>query len=112
MTGQDSSLQSSRAKFSMRWCLPPSLSLTTQLTLRLILVCLLSSVFTGNGYIEGKELENFFQELEKARKGSGMVRLHSTPTFGFSVVLVARLENGLSHDASSQKTWGLSGLDA
>lgn len=29
--------------------------------------------FTGNGYIEGKELENFFQELEKARKGSGMV---------------------------------------
>uniref|UniRef100_A0A452F8K8 Calretinin n=1 Tax=Capra hircus TaxID=9925 RepID=A0A452F8K8_CAPHI len=27
----------------------------------------------GNGYIEGKELENFFQELEKARKGSGMV---------------------------------------
>ncbi|VCX38693.1 unnamed protein product [Gulo gulo] len=27
----------------------------------------------GNGYIEGKELENFFQELEKARKGSGMM---------------------------------------
>ncbi|KAM6224893.1 calretinin isoform 3-T3 [Rhynchocyon petersi] len=27
----------------------------------------------GNGYIEGKELENFFQELEKARKGSGML---------------------------------------
>uniref|UniRef100_F7GCI5 Calbindin 2 n=1 Tax=Monodelphis domestica TaxID=13616 RepID=F7GCI5_MONDO len=26
----------------------------------------------GNGYIEGKELENFFQELEKARKGAGM----------------------------------------
>ncbi|KFV05932.1 Calretinin, partial [Pterocles gutturalis] len=23
----------------------------------------------GNGYIEGKELENFFQELESARKG-------------------------------------------
>ncbi|KAM9191685.1 calretinin isoform 3-T3 [Trichechus inunguis] len=27
----------------------------------------------GNGYIEGKELENFFQELEKARKVSGML---------------------------------------
>nr|KAF6406248.1 calbindin 2 [Molossus molossus] len=27
----------------------------------------------GNGYIEGKELENFFQELEKARKGSGVM---------------------------------------
>uniref|UniRef100_A0A2K5KDV9 EF-hand domain-containing protein n=1 Tax=Colobus angolensis palliatus TaxID=336983 RepID=A0A2K5KDV9_COLAP len=27
----------------------------------------------GNGYIEGKELENFFQELEKARRGSGMM---------------------------------------
>uniref|UniRef100_A0A8C5WF12 Calbindin 2 n=1 Tax=Leptobrachium leishanense TaxID=445787 RepID=A0A8C5WF12_9ANUR len=28
----------------------------------------------GNGYIEGKELENFFQELEAARKGAGVVR--------------------------------------
>ncbi|KFQ48401.1 Calretinin, partial [Nestor notabilis] len=26
----------------------------------------------GNGYIEGKELENFFQELESARKGAGL----------------------------------------
>ncbi|XP_008943676.1 PREDICTED: calretinin, partial [Merops nubicus] len=26
----------------------------------------------GNGYIEGKELENFFQELESARKGAGV----------------------------------------
>ncbi|XP_069510797.1 calretinin [Ambystoma mexicanum] len=26
----------------------------------------------GNGYIEGKELENFFQELEAARKGAGV----------------------------------------
>uniref|UniRef100_A0A8C6JYK3 Uncharacterized protein n=1 Tax=Melopsittacus undulatus TaxID=13146 RepID=A0A8C6JYK3_MELUD len=26
----------------------------------------------GNGYIEGKELENFFQELEGARKGVGV----------------------------------------
>uniref|UniRef100_A0A8C9RK68 Calbindin 2b n=1 Tax=Scleropages formosus TaxID=113540 RepID=A0A8C9RK68_SCLFO len=25
----------------------------------------------GNGYIEGKELENFFQELEMARRGAG-----------------------------------------
>ncbi|XP_030894074.1 calretinin [Leptonychotes weddellii] len=34
----------------------------------------------GNGYIEGKELENFFQELEKARKGSGM--MSKTDNFG------------------------------
>ncbi|NXQ76520.1 CALB2 protein, partial [Quiscalus mexicanus] len=27
---------------------------------------------TGNGYIEGKELEHFFQELESARKGAGV----------------------------------------
>ncbi|XP_072728869.1 calretinin isoform X2 [Ciconia boyciana] len=27
----------------------------------------------GNGYIEGKELENFFQELESARKGAGVL---------------------------------------
>ncbi|XP_030060780.1 calretinin [Microcaecilia unicolor] len=26
----------------------------------------------GNGYIEGKELENFFRELEAARKGAGV----------------------------------------
>ncbi|XP_062997031.1 calretinin [Elgaria multicarinata webbii] len=26
----------------------------------------------GNGYIEGKELENFFRELESARKGAGV----------------------------------------
>ncbi|NXK19709.1 CALB2 protein, partial [Arenaria interpres] len=26
----------------------------------------------GNGYIEGKELENFLQELESARKGAGV----------------------------------------
>ncbi|XP_033896396.1 calretinin-like isoform X1 [Acipenser ruthenus] len=26
----------------------------------------------GNGYIEGKELENFFTELEKARRGAGV----------------------------------------
>jgi hypothetical protein len=28
----------------------------------------------GNGYIEGKELENFFRELEIARRGAGVVR--------------------------------------
>uniref|UniRef100_A0A3B4GCT2 Calbindin 2 n=1 Tax=Pundamilia nyererei TaxID=303518 RepID=A0A3B4GCT2_9CICH len=28
----------------------------------------------GNGYIEGKELENFFSELENARRGAGMVK--------------------------------------
>uniref|UniRef100_A0AAY4EXJ6 EF-hand domain-containing protein n=1 Tax=Denticeps clupeoides TaxID=299321 RepID=A0AAY4EXJ6_9TELE len=27
----------------------------------------------GNGYIEGKELENFFRELEVARRGAGVV---------------------------------------
>uniref|UniRef100_A0A803XM06 EF-hand domain-containing protein n=1 Tax=Meleagris gallopavo TaxID=9103 RepID=A0A803XM06_MELGA len=32
----------------------------------------LSSSSPGNGYIEGKELENFFQELESARKGTGV----------------------------------------
>lgn len=33
----------------------------------------------GNGYIEGKELENFFRELETARKGAGMDP--TNPTF-------------------------------
>ncbi|KAK1891211.1 Calretinin [Dissostichus eleginoides] len=28
----------------------------------------------GNGFIEGKELENFFKELETARRGAGVVR--------------------------------------
>lgn len=28
---------------------------------------------TGNGYIEGKELENFITQLEIARKGAGVV---------------------------------------
>ncbi|XP_051057518.1 calretinin isoform X2 [Phodopus roborovskii] len=38
----------------------------------------------GNGYIEGKELENFFQELEKARKGSGMAwRKYDTDRSGY-----------------------------
>uniref|UniRef100_A0A8B9KU13 Calbindin 2a n=1 Tax=Astyanax mexicanus TaxID=7994 RepID=A0A8B9KU13_ASTMX len=34
-----------------------------------VLVCI---SFTGNGYIEGKELENFFRELEVARRGAGV----------------------------------------
>uniref|UniRef100_A0A669DQA0 Calbindin 2a n=2 Tax=Oreochromis TaxID=8139 RepID=A0A669DQA0_ORENI len=33
----------------------------------------------GNGYIEGKELENFFKELEMARRGAGVDP--SNPTF-------------------------------
>ncbi|XP_051916971.1 calbindin 2a isoform X2 [Hippocampus zosterae] len=33
----------------------------------------------GNGYIEGKELENFFRELETARRGAGVDP--SNPTF-------------------------------
>ena len=37
------------------------------------------AIVAGNGYIEGKELENFFQELEKARKGSGMVSPAPSP---------------------------------
>ncbi|CAG5855297.1 unnamed protein product [Menidia menidia] len=31
----------------------------------------------GNGYIEGKELENFFTELETARRGAGMDPSHA-----------------------------------
>ncbi|KAK2854084.1 hypothetical protein Q5P01_006745 [Channa striata] len=31
----------------------------------------------GNGFIEGKELENFFQELERARQGAGMDPSHA-----------------------------------
>ncbi|XP_015223866.1 calbindin 2a isoform X1 [Lepisosteus oculatus] len=34
----------------------------------------------GNGYIEGKELENFFKELENARRGAGM----DSPNASFS----------------------------
>ncbi|CAL8262322.1 unnamed protein product [Merluccius merluccius] len=33
----------------------------------------------GNGYIEGKELENFFKELEEARRGAGVDP--TNPTF-------------------------------
>uniref|UniRef100_A0A8C5Q7C7 Calbindin 2 n=1 Tax=Leptobrachium leishanense TaxID=445787 RepID=A0A8C5Q7C7_9ANUR len=36
----------------------------------------------GNGYIEGKELENFFQELEAARKGAGVVSEGASVNFG------------------------------
>lgn len=32
----------------------------------------------GNGYIEGKELENFFRELETARRGAGVDPSHAT----------------------------------
>uniref|UniRef100_A0A4W5M4K3 Calbindin 2 n=1 Tax=Hucho hucho TaxID=62062 RepID=A0A4W5M4K3_9TELE len=32
---------------------------------------------TGNGYIEGKELENFFQQLETARRGAGVDPTHA-----------------------------------
>lgn len=40
------------------------------------------SAFSGNGYIEGKELENFFRELEMARKGAGVV----SPRIRFSAL--------------------------
>lgn len=46
---------------------------TTRFALKPIAFPFFLPVSAGNGYIEGKELENFFQELEKARKGSGMV---------------------------------------
>uniref|UniRef100_A0A3P8UBM3 Calbindin 2a n=1 Tax=Amphiprion percula TaxID=161767 RepID=A0A3P8UBM3_AMPPE len=35
----------------------------------------------GNGYIEGKELENFFRELEMARRGAGVVSLEKMKEF-------------------------------
>ncbi|KAG2469940.1 CALB2 protein, partial [Polypterus senegalus] len=38
----------------------------------------------GNGYIEGKELENFFRELEKARRGAGVAwRRYDTDRSGY-----------------------------
>lgn len=85
---------------------------TSYSALRLTLLFSLFSIVTGNGYIEGKELENFFQELEKARKGSGMVSLCSTPMFGiFCHLDLSRLENILSQDASrhlgSLQSWQL-----
>lgn len=30
-------------------------------------------VFTGSGYLEGKELQNLIQELQQARKKAGLV---------------------------------------
>lgn len=32
--------------------------------------------FSGNGYIEGKELQNFIKELQQARKQAGLVSLN------------------------------------
>uniref|UniRef100_A0A672SG55 EF-hand domain-containing protein n=1 Tax=Sinocyclocheilus grahami TaxID=75366 RepID=A0A672SG55_SINGR len=37
----------------------------------------------GNGYIEGKELENFFSQLEIARRGAGAWRKYDTDRSGF-----------------------------
>uniref|UniRef100_A0AAQ4QGS4 EF-hand domain-containing protein n=1 Tax=Gasterosteus aculeatus aculeatus TaxID=481459 RepID=A0AAQ4QGS4_GASAC len=38
----------------------------------------------GNGYIEGKELENFFKELETARRGAGQAwRRYDTDRSGY-----------------------------
>ncbi|CAJ0940952.1 unnamed protein product, partial [Ranitomeya imitator] len=42
-----------------------SLSSQTSVIFRFVLL-------SGNGYIEGKELESFFQELEAARRGAGV----------------------------------------
>lgn len=32
----------------------------------------------GNGYIEGKELDNFFSQLEIARRGAGVVSVQAS----------------------------------
>lgn len=53
-----------------------------------------SVCLSGNGYIEGKELENFFRELEIARRGagvvsSGMVKLNTvmhTDHLGYTIL--------------------------
>lgn len=45
---------------------PPTVNLTI-CSLEIHLLCFFFAIFSGNGYIEGKELENF-QELEKARE--------------------------------------------
>uniref|UniRef100_A0A8C1ABW5 Calbindin 2a n=1 Tax=Cyprinus carpio carpio TaxID=630221 RepID=A0A8C1ABW5_CYPCA len=37
----------------------------------------------GNGYIEGKELENFFSQLDVARRGAGAWRKYDTDRSGF-----------------------------
>ena len=42
----------------------------------------------GNGFIEGKELESFFKELEEARKGAGVVSERTMDSF----LLVQMLE--------------------
>lgn len=34
----------------------------------------------GNGYIEGNELENFFSQLEIARRGAGVVSIEADLT--------------------------------
>ncbi|NXN11284.1 CALB2 protein, partial [Indicator maculatus] len=52
----------------------------------------------GNGYIEGKELENFFQELESARKGAGVVR--ASP--GFALPFPPARDGGTSR----REEWG------
>lgn len=62
------------------------------------------AVFTGNGYIEGKELENFFQELEKARKGSGMVSPAPPPLGGISAILTMALSASVPSHTTHQLT--------
>lgn len=49
-------------------------------------------LFTGNGYIEGKELENFFKELETARRGPGMVSV-MWPHFRGEIIYIPIYEN-------------------
>lgn len=36
-------------------------------------------VFSGSGYLEGKELQNLIQELQQARKKAGLVGLSLQP---------------------------------
>lgn len=40
--------------------------------------CLSACVFTGNGYIEEKELESFFKELDVAWRGADMVSFRTS----------------------------------
>lgn len=72
----------------------------------------LSSPSPGNGYIEGKELENFFQELESARKGTGVVRSPRGwgPPLGWDVHTAALVASSLNEEALIKSNRGAVGL--
>lgn len=68
-------------------------------------ILLYSFLSPGNGYIEGKELENFFQELESARKGAGVVR--ASPGFPFFLPCSLFPEGSGSHESHLLWAWHL-----